>query len=134
MSRLRPLSSALLSFGLLVSGQSALPLPVAAATPEPGAGQTPSPAPPAAAARPQNWGSCNQFLTDTSDIPTAQCTTVSVPVDYANPGGGAIQAGGDRGAGDGRGGGAAADKPGRPGRVRGGLGRQNAIGPGNQQH
>src|SRR6516164_640748 len=87
MSRLRPLSSALLSFGLLVSGQSALPLPVAAATPEPGAGQTPSPAPPAAAARPQNWGSCNQFLTDTSDIPTAQCTTVSVPVDYANPGG-----------------------------------------------
>jgi pimeloyl-ACP methyl ester carboxylesterase len=85
MSRLRSLSSALLSFGLLLGGQS-LP-PVAGATPEPGAGQTPSPAPPAAAARPQYWGGCSQFLTDTSDVPTAQCTTVSVPVDYANPGG-----------------------------------------------
>ena len=85
MSRLRPLSSALLSLGLLLAGQSALP--AAGATPEPGAGQTPSPAPPAAAVRPQNWGSCSQFLTDTSDIPTAQCTTVSVPLDYANPGG-----------------------------------------------
>ena len=68
MSRLRSLTSALLSFGVLVAGQSALPLPVAAATPEPGAGQTPTPAPPAAAARPQNWGSCSQSLTDTSDI------------------------------------------------------------------
>jgi pimeloyl-ACP methyl ester carboxylesterase len=84
MSRRRPLSSALLSFGLLVAGSQ---LPVAGATPEPGAGQTPSPAPPVAAARPQTWGSCNQFLTDTSDLPTAQCTTVSVPIDYANPGG-----------------------------------------------
>ena len=84
MLRLRPLSWALLSFGLL-AGQSALP--VAGATPEPGAGQTPSPAPPSAAVRAQNWGSCSQFLTDTSDVPTAQCTTVSVPVDYANPGG-----------------------------------------------
>jgi hypothetical protein len=87
MSRLRPLSSALLSLGLLLAGQSALSLPAAGATPEPGAGQTPTPAPPAAAARPQNWGSCSQFLTDTSDVPTAQCTTVSVPVDYANPNG-----------------------------------------------
>jgi hypothetical protein len=80
MSRLRSLSSALLSFGLLLGGQSLPPLPIAGATPEPGAGQTPSPAPPAAAAR-QNWGGCSQFLTDTSDVPTAQCTTVSVPVD-----------------------------------------------------
>ena len=87
MSRLRSLSSALLSFGLLLGGQSLPALPVAGATPEPGAGQTPSPAPPAAAARPQYWGSCSQFLTDTTDVPTAQCTTVSVPVDYANPGG-----------------------------------------------
>ena len=85
MSRLRPLSSALLSFGLLVSGQTAV-APPAGATPEPGAGQTPGPNPPPAAA-PQNWSSCNQFLTDTSDLPTAQCTTVSVPVDYNNPGG-----------------------------------------------
>ena len=66
MSRLRPLSSALLSFGLLLAGQSALSLPVAGATPEPGAGQTPTPAPPAAAVRPQNWGRCSQFLTDSS--------------------------------------------------------------------
>lgn len=80
MSRLRPLSSALLSFGLLVSGQSGL----AGATPEPDAGQTPAPKP--AVATPQPWGSCSQILTDTSDVPTAQCTTVSVPVDYDNPG------------------------------------------------
>ncbi len=86
MSRLRSLSSALLSFGLLASGQSAGALPVAGATPEPGAGQTPGPNPPPAAA-PQNWSSCSQFLTDTSDIPSAQCATVPVPVDYNNPGG-----------------------------------------------
>src|SRR5690242_15185354 len=85
MSRRRPLSSALLSLGLLVAGPSALP--VAGATPEPGAGQTPSPAPPPVAAAPQNWGGCEQFDVDNSDLPTAKCTTVSVPVDYANPGG-----------------------------------------------
>ncbi|HTX96622.1 MAG TPA: alpha/beta fold hydrolase [Mycobacterium sp.] len=82
MPRLKPLSSALLSFGLVVSG---LP-PVATATPEPGTGQTPGPNPPSAAA-PQTWGSCRQFLTGTSDVSTARCTTVSVPVDYNNPGG-----------------------------------------------
>ncbi len=87
MSRLRPLSSALLSFGLLLTGPSALPPPIAGAIPEPGPGQTPTPAPPSAAVRPQNWGSCSQFLTDTSDVPTAQCTTVSVPVDNSSPGG-----------------------------------------------
>ena len=85
MPRRRPLTSALLSFGLLCAGQSALP--VAGATPEPGAGQTPSPAPPPVAAPPQNWGGCGQFQIDTSDIPTARCTTVSIPVDYNNPGG-----------------------------------------------
>ena len=86
MSRLRSLSSALLSFGLYLSGSSVGSPPVAGATPEPGAGQTPAPNP-AAAGVPQGWGSCNQFVTDTSDIPAAQCTTVSVPVDYNNPGG-----------------------------------------------
>lgn len=85
MSRLKPLSSALLSFGLLVSGQTAV-LPPAGATPEPDAGQTPGPNPPPAAA-PQKWSSCSQFLTDTRALPTAQCTTVAVPVDYNNPGG-----------------------------------------------
>ncbi|KBR69717.1 MULTISPECIES: alpha/beta hydrolase [Mycobacterium avium complex (MAC)] len=87
MSRLRSLSSALLSFGLVLGGTSGAGLPAAGATPEPGAGQTPAPNPPAAAA-PQGWGSCSQFVTDTSDIPTAQCTTVSVPIDYNNPGAG----------------------------------------------
>src|SRR6185312_2808366 len=88
MSRRRPLSSALLSLfagGVLLAWQSVV-LPVAGATPEPGpgAGQTQSPQPPAAA---PNWGSCNELLGDTHDIPTAKCATVSVPVDYNNPGG-----------------------------------------------
>lgn len=86
MSRLRPLSSALLSFGLL-AGQSAMGSPVAGATPEPGAGQQ-TVAPRPSAATPQAWGSCGQFAADTSDVPTAQCTTVSVPIDYDNPGAG----------------------------------------------
>ena len=94
MSRLRPLSSALLSFGLLLAGQSAVALPVAGATPEPGAGQTPTPAAPAAAP-PQNWGSCSQFLDDTSDVPTAQCTTVSGPGRLRQSRWGASQVGGD---------------------------------------
>ena len=64
---------------------TAIASPLPSATPEPGAGQTQAPQP--AAARQQNWGSCSQFLDDTSDVPTAQCTTVSVPVDYNNPGG-----------------------------------------------
>jgi pimeloyl-ACP methyl ester carboxylesterase len=85
MSRLRSLSSALLSFGLLLP--SAVASPLAGATPEPGSGQSPNPAPPPAAAPGPNWGSCSQFLTDTSDVPTARCTTVSVPVDYNKPGG-----------------------------------------------
>jgi len=85
MSRLRSLSSVLLSFGLLLP--SAVALPLAGATPEPGSGQSPNPAPPPAAAPGLNWGNCSQFLTDTSDVPTAQCTTVSVPVDYNKPGG-----------------------------------------------
>ena len=85
MSRLRSLSSALLTFGLLLP--SAVALPLAGATPEPGSGQSPNPAPPPAVAPGLNWGSCSQFLTDTSDVPTAQCTTVSVPVDYNKPGG-----------------------------------------------
>jgi pimeloyl-ACP methyl ester carboxylesterase len=31
------------------------------------------------------WADCTAFVGDVSEIPTAQCTTVSVPVDYANP-------------------------------------------------
>ena len=52
-------------------------LPAAWATPE---GQSTETVRPTAI-----WGSCEQFVGDTSDIPTAQCGTVSVPVDYANP-------------------------------------------------
>ncbi|WP_454561469.1 alpha/beta hydrolase [Mycobacterium haemophilum] len=79
MLRLRSLSSALLSLGLLL--HPAMALPVAGASPE----QPPSPVP--AAVPQQNWGNCSVFLPDTSDIPSAQCATVSVPVDYNNPGG-----------------------------------------------
>src|SRR5262249_13956476 len=61
-------------------------LPLAGATPEPDAGQTQSPQP-SAAPKP-NWGSCKEFLGgDTSDMPTARCARVSVPIDYNNPGG-----------------------------------------------
>jgi pimeloyl-ACP methyl ester carboxylesterase len=84
MPRLRPLSSALLSLGLVMAGQP----PAAGATPEPGAGQTPAPTPAQAAAPAPNWGSCAQTLPASGDVPAgAQCTTVSVPVDYNNPGG-----------------------------------------------
>jgi pimeloyl-ACP methyl ester carboxylesterase len=38
-----------------------------------------------------NWGSCQQWLGDTSDIPTARCATVSVPVDYGKPDGAQAQ-------------------------------------------
>jgi pimeloyl-ACP methyl ester carboxylesterase len=41
-------------------------------------------------AQPQ-WGGCGRWLGDTSDIPTAQCATVSVPVDYGKPGGNQAQ-------------------------------------------
>jgi pimeloyl-ACP methyl ester carboxylesterase len=37
------------------------------------------------------WGSCERFVGDTRGIPTAQCGTVSVPVDYANPQGAQAQ-------------------------------------------
>jgi pimeloyl-ACP methyl ester carboxylesterase len=89
MWRMRRLGSALLSFGLLV-------LPTVAATParaEPESpksdvGQTPSPAVPQMSSAPQlSWGSCSRFFDNSSDVPSAQCTTVPVPIDYDNPGG-----------------------------------------------
>lgn len=33
------------------------------------------------------WGGCEQWVGDTSLIPTAQCAQISVPLDYANPAG-----------------------------------------------
>ncbi len=87
MPRLKQLSSVLLSFGVLVAGQSAGALPVAGASPEPGADQNPAPAAPQAAVPGLNWGGCGQFFSDALDVPTgARCTTVSVPVDYNAPG------------------------------------------------
>ncbi|WP_174813297.1 alpha/beta hydrolase [Mycobacterium botniense] len=82
---MRKLSSALLSVGavLLAAG-----LPPAGATGESGTGQTPNPAvPQTVAALRLDWGSCSQFLAGTTDIPTAQCATVVVPVNYDDPAG-----------------------------------------------
>ena len=47
--------------------------------------------PPAQAAPNTAWGSCAGVVDDASRIPTAQCTTVSVPVDYAKPDGAQAQ-------------------------------------------
>lgn len=41
--------------------------------------------------QPPVWGDCQRFVGDTSAIPTAQCGTVSVPIDYANPQGAQAQ-------------------------------------------
>ncbi len=57
--------------------------PPASATPEGAATQTYGQAP--------VWAGCDQVVGDTSTIPTAQCGTVSVPVDYANPEGAQAQ-------------------------------------------
>lgn len=37
------------------------------------------------------WGGCEQWIGDTSLLPTAQCANIPVPVDYANPGGAQAQ-------------------------------------------
>jgi pimeloyl-ACP methyl ester carboxylesterase len=62
---------------------STLTAPLASATPEGEATQFYGQAP--------VWGSCSAMLGDASAIPTAQCGTVSVPVDYANPQGAQAQ-------------------------------------------
>ncbi len=58
-------------------------LPTAVAAPD--AGATGSPVPQA------DWGSCQQWLGDTGDLPAARCATVSVPVDYGKPDGAQAQ-------------------------------------------
>jgi len=57
--------------------------PTASATPEGAATQSYGQAP--------VWGACQQWAVDTGSLPTAQCGTVSVPVDYANPEGAQAQ-------------------------------------------
>ena len=120
MSRLRSLSSALLSFGLLAAGQPAMP--VAGATPEPGAGQTQAPQP--AATPQQNWGSCSQFIDDTTDIPTANAprsrSRSTTPIPW-----GASQTRGDPHSGDGSADRIATGQSGRAGGIGGGDGRRD---------
>ncbi|MBX7431612.1 alpha/beta hydrolase [Mycobacterium sp. Y57] len=58
--------------------------PTAAAAPDTDAGEAPYATTPV-------WTSCADMLTDPSRIPTAQCGTVSVPIDYAEPQGAQAQ-------------------------------------------
>ena len=47
---------------------------------------------PQAVAAPQPvWTSCSPWIGDASRVPTAECGTVAVPVDYANPEGPQVQ-------------------------------------------
>ncbi len=73
-------SGAALLACMLVAGVAC---PAASATPE---GQTTQ-----TYGQPPVWGGCERFVANTSAIPTAQCGTVSVPVDYANPEGAQAQ-------------------------------------------
>ncbi|WP_286670874.1 alpha/beta hydrolase [Mycobacterium paraterrae] len=89
MWRTRQMSSALFSLTLTASVAVAAP---AGSTPGYDAGPTPSPAAPQPASAPKlNWGSCSQIVKGTKGVPGAQCGTVTVPVDYANPAGAQVQ-------------------------------------------
>ncbi|HUO37119.1 MAG TPA: alpha/beta hydrolase [Mycobacterium sp.] len=79
MWRMRPALSTLLTFGVAFC----VVLPTAVAAPDTGVNASAVPQP--------NWGSCERWLGNTSDIPTARCATVSVPVDYGDPGAGTAQ-------------------------------------------
>jgi pimeloyl-ACP methyl ester carboxylesterase len=68
---------------LLSLAMAILPAPTAFASPDPGSGQP--------AAQPPNWGSCQQWLGNTGNIPTARCASISVPIDYAKPDGAQAQ-------------------------------------------
>src|ERR1700754_3455682 len=57
----------------------------------PPAGATPEGPPTEMYGQPPTWGGCDRWVSDTGAIPTAQCGTVSVPVDYANPEGAQAQ-------------------------------------------
>jgi pimeloyl-ACP methyl ester carboxylesterase len=81
--------SAVLYGCLLVSPAAAGTM--AHATPENGAGQPSNSAAPQPSATPTAWDSCERFVSDTSDIPSAQCAGVLVPVDYNDPGGAQVQ-------------------------------------------
>src|SRR5947209_6945766 len=88
MWRMRRMSSALRAL-LLTTSVAIIATPASGATPGYDAGPTPAPQP---ASAPQlNWGSCSQVVKSPRDVPSAQCGTVSVPVDYANPAGAQVQ-------------------------------------------
>src|ERR1700722_18153740 len=87
MWRMRRLFSAVVSLAFPVVAAVAT-TPLASATPESDAGPTPSSAVPQPSSAPQlSWGSCGRLLSHPDKVPSAQCTTVPVPVDYGNPGG-----------------------------------------------
>jgi pimeloyl-ACP methyl ester carboxylesterase len=73
MWRMRRLFSALLSLVLpIVAAVATIPIaPIANAT--------------------LTWGNCGRFLSHSDNVPSAQCTTVAVPIDYDNPGAGQAQ-------------------------------------------
>src|SRR6201998_3875678 len=70
MWRMRRLFSALLSW-VLVTVAAVATTPIAGAT--------------------LTWGNCGRFLSHPDDVPSAQCTTVPVPIDYDTPGAGQAQ-------------------------------------------
>jgi pimeloyl-ACP methyl ester carboxylesterase len=73
MWRMRRLFSALLSLVLpIVAAVATIPIaPIASAT--------------------LTWGNCGRFLSHSDNVPSAQCTSVPVPIDYDNPGAGQAQ-------------------------------------------
>ena len=84
MWRKRGVFSALLSVSLTAATVVA-GTPVASAAPGYDTGPTPG------SSAPLSWGSCGQILHSPGDVPTAQCGSVPVPVDYNNPGGAQVQ-------------------------------------------
>jgi hypothetical protein len=68
---------------LAISLMSAIACPAAWASPEGESVQQ--------YGQPPLWESCERFVGATGTVPTAQCGTVSVPVDYANPEGAQAQ-------------------------------------------
>jgi len=82
------MSSALRAL-LLTTSVAIVATAASGATPGYDAGPTPAPQPNSA---PQlNWGNCSRVVKTPHDVPSAQCGTVSVPVDYANPAGAQVQ-------------------------------------------
>jgi len=84
MWRMRRVFCALLSMSLAAATVVA-GTPVSSAAPGYDTGPTPG------SSAPLSWGSCRQILHSPADVPTAQCGSVPVPVDYNKPGGAQVQ-------------------------------------------